>query len=97
MKRLSQPESQLQEVLYYLIKRIYIDRRQMILSVGVLNLPEAIRKLRKNYGLTINTSKVKFVNKFGLKKTYGQYSLEHKKEASDIYRKLQDKQRKLQI
>ena len=97
MKKLSKPESQLQEVLYYLIKRIFIDRRQMMLSVGVLNLPEAIRKLRHNYGLTINLSEVKTENKFGRKVTFGKYSLEHKKDASDIYRKIQYKQKKLQL
>lgn len=97
MKKLNKPESQIQEVLYYLIKRIYIDRRQMMLSVGILNLPEAIRKLRHNYGLTIELSEIKTENKFGRKVTFGKYSLKHKKEASDIYRKIQDKQRKLQL
>lgn len=89
MKHLAKPQTQLQEVLYYLIKRIYIDRRQMMLSVGVLNLPEYIRRLRHNEGLTIKLSEVVVENKFGRKVSFGKYSLENKKEAAEVYRRIQ--------
>lgn len=97
MKKISKPESQIQEVLYYLITRIYIDRRQMMLSVGVWNLPDVIMKLRRNYGLTIKLLEIEVKNKFGRKVTYGKYKLENKKKASEVYKKLQDKQKKLNV
>lgn len=90
MKQISTPESQTQEVLYYLIKRIFIDRRQMMLSCGVLNLPDQIMRLRRRYGLKINLTKVKTKNKFNRNVEFGQYSIEDKKNASEIYRKMQE-------
>lgn len=90
MKQIPAPESQTQEVLYYLIKRIYIDRRQMMLSCGVLNLPDQIMRLRRRYGLTINLNKVTTENKFGREVKFGQYSIEDKKHASNVYRKMQE-------
>lgn len=89
MLPINKPQSQLQEVLYYLIKRMNVDRRQMMLSVGVLNLPELIRRLRHNYGLNIALSEIKTVNKFGRSTTYGKYSIEDKIEARELYNKLQ--------
>ena len=68
-----------------------------MLSVGILNLPDVIMKLRHNYGLTINLSGVKTENKFGRKVCFGKYSLEYKKEASKVYREIQNKQRKLNL
>ena len=89
MKKINKPESQLQEVLYYLIKRLNVDRRQMMLSVGILNLPELIRILRHRYGLNIALSEIKTVNKFGRETTYGKYSISNKIEARNLYNKLQ--------
>ena len=90
MKKLNEPQSQTQEVLYYLINRIFIDRRQMMLSCGVLNLPDQIMRLRKRYGLTIVLKRVSVTNKFGREVEFGQYSIEDKKNASDVYRKMQE-------
>lgn len=90
MKQIPAPQSQTQEVLYYLIKRIHIDRRQMMLSCGVLNLPDQIMRLRRRYGLTIKLTKVTTENKFGREVEFGQYSIEDKKKASELYRKIQE-------
>lgn len=92
MKKIPQPQSQRQEVLYELIKRINIDRRQMMLSCGVLNLPDQIMHLRNRYGLKINLTKLKTENKFGREVEFGQYTLTEKKEASKIYLKIQQDQ-----
>lgn len=92
MKKIPQPQSQRQEVLYELIKRINIDRRQMMLSCGVLNLPDQIMHLRNRYGLKINLTKLKTKNKFDREVEFGQYTLTEKKEASKIYLKMQQDQ-----
>lgn len=89
MKNLVQPQSQTQEVLYFLINRINIDRRQMMLSCGVLNLPQQIKRLRQRYGLKIALNEVTVENKFGREINFGLYVLEDKKLASEIYRKMQ--------
>lgn len=92
MKKIPNPQSQIQEVLYELIKRINIDRRQMMISCGVLNLPDQIMKLRRKHNLTINLTKVKTENKFGREVEFGQYTLKNKKEASKVYHKIQQEQ-----
>ena len=89
MKKIPEPQTQIQEVLYSLIKRINIDRRQMMITYGVLNLPDQIMKLRKKYRLTIELSKIKTRNKFNREVEFGQYSLKHKKEASKVYLTMQ--------
>lgn len=90
MKKLNKPQNQLQEVLYFLIKRIKIDRRQMMLSCGVLNLPEQIRRLRMNHNLKIDTTDISTVNKFGRDVKYCHYSIENKKQAANLYRDIQE-------
>lgn len=92
MKPIPNPQSQIQEVLFELIKRINIDRRQMMLSCGVLNLPDQIMKLRRRHNLTIELSKVKTENKFGREIEFGRYTLKNKKEASVTYLKIQQEQ-----
>lgn len=90
MKKLNAPKSQTEEVLYYLITRLNIDRRQMMLSCGVLNLPQQISRLRYRYGLKIDVNSVTMKNKHDREVTFGQYFLEtKKKEASDLYKKIQ--------
>lgn len=93
MKKIPEPESQIQEVLYELINRLYIDRRTMMLSAGILNLTARITNLR-NKGLRKNlvTKEIETVNKYGRKITYAQYSLLNKKEAVDFYMKLKENQ-----
>ncbi len=90
MKSIKNPSSQTQEVLYYLIKRISIDRRQMMLSCSVLNLPDQIMRLRTRYKLSIVLTKVSIINKFGRVVEFGEYSIKDKKKASDVYRKIQE-------
>lgn len=93
MKNLPLPESQMQEVLYELINRLYIDRRTMMLSCGVWNLTARISNLRDK-GLNIISNKIQVVNKFGREIKFVQYSLEEKKEASKIYLKMKENQSK---
>jgi hypothetical protein len=89
MKKLNAPQSQTQEVLYYLINRIKIDRRQMMLSCGVLNLPDKIMRLRRRYGLKIDLNEVNVTNKFGRDIKFGEYILQDKKKASEVYKTMQ--------
>lgn len=90
MKNPQPPQSQIEEVLYYLITRLKIDRRQMMLSVGVLNLPEQIRKLRVNYGIEIELSSMDVTNKYGRVVTVGEYYIKDKTKARTIYNSIQE-------
>lgn len=94
MRKLNPPQSQTQEVLFFLINRINIDRRQMMLSCGVLNLPQQIKRLRRRYGLAILLNEVTVENKFGREITFGEYVLQDKKKAAEIYRNMQLKKLK---
>ena len=89
MRKPNPPKNQIQEVLYYLLTRIKIDRRQMILSCGVLNLPEQIAKLKKR-SVKISMTEFKTFNKFGLVVKVGEYSLVNKAEAAEQYIKMQE-------
>lgn len=84
MRKLKAPESQQQEVLHELLTRLTIDRRLVMLSCGVLNLPDAIMKLKKK-GVQIITERVETVNKFGRSVSFGKYRVINKKEAIEVY------------
>jgi len=90
MNNLPQPQSQRQEVLYYLLKRFKIDRRQMMLDCSVYNLPDVIMKLRDRHGLPIETKKVQVENKFGREVEFGEYYLTDKKKGRKVYEQLQN-------
>lgn len=91
MKNLQQPESQMQEVLFELINRLYIDRRTMMLSCGVWNLTARIADLRL-LGLEIVSNEKTGENKYGREITFVHYSLENKKEAAKVYNKMKETQ-----
>lgn len=91
MKKIPQPESQVQEVLYELINRFFIDRRTMMLSSGVWNLTARISNLR-NMGLQINSNEIVSKNKFNREIKFVQYSLEDKKAGIALYLNLKDNQ-----
>ena len=93
MKKIPLPESQTQEVLFELIKRLSIDRKTMMLSCGVANLTAQISKL-KNKGVKIETIEVPFKNKYGRESTFAQYKLECKSDAVKVYHDLKANQRK---
>jgi len=89
MKKPSKPQSQIEEVLYYLITRICIDRRQMMQACSVLNLPAQISFLRNKYNVSIKSEKVSVLNKFGRVVEYTEYKLIDKLIASEQYKTLQ--------
>ena len=92
MKKIELPESQLQEVLYELINRLNIDRKTIMLSCSVLNLPANILKLRKK-GVKIEMLEFNTTNKFGRNVSFGKYRLEDKKSAVVIYKEMKANQR----
>lgn len=91
MKKIPLPESQMQEVLYELINRLYIDRRTMMLSCGVWNLTARISNLRDK-GLNIKSDEMNASNKYGRKIEFVHYRLEDKKEAIVIYKEMKANQ-----
>ena len=91
MKKIPLPESQVQEVLFELINRLFIDRRTMMLACAVSNLTAIISILR-NKGLNIVSNKINSVNKYNREIKFVQYSLENKKEAVIIYMEMKANQ-----
>lgn len=91
MKKIPEPESQLQEVLYELINRLYIDRKTMMLSCDILNLTARIANLRRK-GVKIIANEVKGVNKYGREITFAKWSLDNKIQAREVYLELKKNQ-----
>lgn len=91
MKKIPLPESQIQEVLFELINRLFISRRIMMLSCGVLNLTAIISELR-NKGFNIASDQVKSINKYGREASSVRYRLEDKKEAAKLYKQMKENQ-----
>ncbi len=89
-RKLNPPQCQVQEVLYELITRLQIDRRIMMLSCNIWNLPARILDLRKR-GLIIKAETHKGFNKYKREVQYVTYSLsvEEKKKAIEYYGMLQ--------
>ena len=84
--KLPQPKSQVQEVLYILLKHRTegVTRFGFMRIAYVMNVPQAIRRLR-NRGVRITTLQSKFRNKFGNKVTLGTYKLTDYEQAKKQY------------
>lgn len=89
MKKPNPPQSQIQEVLFCLLTRINIDRRQMMLSNYVLDLPKQIERLRNKYGLKIDLEEIVKINKYDREVRYGKYILKNKILARETYKQMQ--------
>lgn len=85
LKKTRKPENQVEEVLYSLLTRFSIDRRQMMLSCGILNLPDVIMRIRNKLNIEIETSKIPVLNKFGRNVEFGEYKLKDKAHARNVY------------
>ena len=88
MKKLNQPTSQLEEVLYFLITRLKINRKDMIITANVYNLADCIFRLRKK-GIPIKNTYSERMNSFKRMTSYCEYSIENKKKAAKVYQQLQ--------
>jgi hypothetical protein len=84
---ISKPLNQTQEVLHFLINRISINRRMMMLECDVFNLPDQIHKLKRK-GLTIKRKQVESENKFNRIIKTTEYSIK-KSEGIKLYKQLQ--------
>ena len=82
---MQQPVKQLSEVLYLLIegKKTSMD----LIQNGVINPSSKIFELRK-LGVNILCEDIKHNNKFGRKMTYGNFSVLNRKEAKEIYKRI---------
>lgn len=88
MLKPEKPNNQIQEILYCLITRINIERRQMMLAAECYNLPNQIMRLKNRYGIQIKLHKEYAFNKYGEKIILTKYSLLEAKEAREIYKKM---------
>lgn len=87
MGDLRQPVDQTSEVLYYLLTRGEINRRDILLECGILNLTARIAGLRNTYALDVVCDKIQTTNKFGRKVDFGVWSLseEDSERAVNVY------------
>ena len=85
---LNQPNNQTQEVLYELIMHDKINRREMFISTGILNLTARISDLRNKHDIGILCTEIEVINKFGRKVSYGEWSLINRDYAIIMYNNL---------
>ena len=91
MEKLKTPNSQLTEVLYYLLKRKSISFRQIFFDTGILNLSARLSDLKLYYDLPIKLNKIKTTNKFGRAVVFGNWKLKDKELGLKVYNKLLEK------
>ena len=84
------PSSQTGEVLYYLLTVPKVTTRLLMSDLGMLNPTARISQLRAK-GLNIKCKDIEFKNKFGRKRTYGEFSLSNTKKGFRVYKQLNKK------
>lgn len=89
MKKVNPPGSQIEEVLFCLLTRPFINRESMMLGYKVLNLPDNVFRLRNTYNLSISIEMVDTLNKYGENVSYGLYSLPDKSHGIEVYERIQ--------
>ncbi len=87
---MKQPQSQLQEVLYFLLTRKTISCRQMMFDTYILNLSARLSDLKLDHGIEIKMTKTHRTNKFDRKISYGTWGLVDREHALEVYKKLTD-------
>lgn len=88
MKKLQNPDNQLTEVLYFLLKKDNITFKQIHLDSGIINLSARLSDLKHDHNLPIKMNNQKTTNKFGRKINYGSWILQDKIKGLEIYNKL---------
>ncbi len=71
--KLTKPKNQNAEVLYELLNNKSINRRDMLLSTGILNVPARISDLRNKKNVSIICRKIETKNKHGRTIKYGEW------------------------
>lgn len=84
--QLNKPTNQTAEVLYALLTRRRIDRRQMLLETGILNVTARIANLRK-LGIDIRCYNRSVRNKHGRTVTFGAWAIHDSiaDQAAELY------------
>lgn len=85
---LNKPKNQNAEVLYLLIKRIWITRLTVITDLGILNVTARIANLRIKYGIDVKCKKISTINKHGREIKYGAWFVENKENLIEQYNKI---------
>ena len=88
MKKLKKPNSQISEVLYYLLTRQSISVRQILFEAYILNLSARLSELRHQHNIGLKMIKTHRTNKFKRPVSYGTWRLTDKVHALETYKKL---------
>lgn len=86
--KIDKPTTQMNEVLYMLLKRNSINVKQMMFDTGILNLTARISDLRIKHNLNIECETINTTNKFGRSIKYGKCVLTDKETGLKIYKNI---------
>lgn len=88
--KLSTPKNQTAEVLFELLTNKSINRRDMMLNTGILNLTARFANIRNKYGINVFCRKIETTNKHGRTIKYGEWLIPKldRKKAKETYCKL---------
>lgn len=82
------PKNQTAEVLYELLNSKAITRRTIMIECGILNVCARITDLRLKHNVPITCNYIQTKNKHNRTVRYGSWSLENKKQAKEVYLKI---------
>ena len=85
--QLQRAKNQVAEVLYELLTKKKINRRDVMNETGILNLSARIGDLRIKHNLTVKLEQVKTKNKHGRRVVYGNWLIpdDEKEKALEVY------------
>jgi hypothetical protein len=84
---LQPPKNQTAEVLYELINNKHINRRDILIETGILNITARLSDIRK-HGIVVECKMIEALNKHNRKVQFGQWSVSDKNKAIEIYNKI---------
>ena len=82
------PKNQTAEVLFELLNNKAITRRTIMIECGILNVCARITDLRLKHNVPITCNYIQTKNKHNRIVRYGSWSLENKKQAKEVYLKI---------
>lgn len=85
--KLQPPKNQTSEVLYELLTNACINRRDILINTGILNVTARISDIRR-YGVVVECKMIEVLNKHKRKVKFGQWSVVDNKKNREVYNKI---------
>lgn len=84
---LQPPKNQTAEVLYELLTNGPINRRDILINTGILNVTARISDIRK-HGINVKCEMIKTKNKHNRSISFGKWSIDKNISVVDVYNKI---------